>query len=70
MAPLIDLLNLEKKLFNRIKFIESIIFENDHLSDEEFNFYTKEYSDAYNELHKCQEEIRQYFTSSLQKYRL
>lgn len=41
MTPLINLLTLEKKLLDYIKFIEPIIFEDDHLSNEELKFYTK-----------------------------
>lgn len=62
MTPLINLLTLEKKLLDYIKFIEPIIFEDDHLSNEELKFYTKKYNDARHKLHKCREEIRKYFT--------
>lgn len=63
MTPFIDLLNLEKKLCNRMKFLEPIIFEDDRLTDEELKWYTQEYKDASRELRKCQAEIRKYITS-------
>lgn len=60
MTPLIDLLSLEKKLCDRIEFLESIIFKDSCLTDEEFEWYTKEYDSAHHELYKCRVEIGKY----------
>lgn len=65
MTPFIDLLNLEKKLCNRIKFLEITIFEDDRLTDGELNFYREEHETATRELIKCQAEIREYITSHI-----